>query len=90
MEHGSVRASPEYGEIHVSNDEAKMLYASSELPPSHYDHTQREEGCEKDSCARSDEGYHSHGSHDDPLTPPEGDISDEDCALDFSTKKGPW
>ncbi|GIY29164.1 PR domain zinc finger protein 1 [Caerostris darwini] len=90
MEHGSVRASPEYGEMHVSNDEAKILYASSELPPpSHYDHTQREEGCEKDSCARSDEGYHSHGSHDDPLTPPEGDISDEDCALDFSTKERP-
>ena len=42
---------------------------------------------EKDCCGRSDEGYHSHGSHDDPLTPPEGDLSDEDCALDFSTKE---
>lgn len=45
------------------------------------------ENVEKDSCGLSDEGYHSHGNHDDPLTPPEGDLSDEDCVLDFSTKE---
>lgn len=45
------------------------------------------EHVEKDCCGRSDEGYHSHGSHDDPITSPEGDVSDEDCALDFSTKE---
>ncbi|KAG8192831.1 hypothetical protein JTE90_014611 [Oedothorax gibbosus] len=52
-----------------------------------HDQVQNGEGVEKDSCARSDEGYHSHGTHDDPLTPPERDILDEDCALDFSTKE---
>ena len=41
---------------------------------------------------RSDEGYHSHGYHDDALTPPE-ESSDSDYdnnyVLDFSTKSSP-
>ncbi|GFT22779.1 PR domain zinc finger protein 1 [Nephila pilipes] len=88
IELGSAAPALEDGDMSVNHDENKVSYPTPELPPpSHDDHTQNGEGCEKDSCARSDEGYHSHGSHDDPLTPPEGDISDEDCALDFSTKE---
>ncbi|KAF8781957.1 PR domain zinc finger protein 1-like [Argiope bruennichi] len=90
MELGSGSQNLEYGssEVYIPNDENKMPRLPPELPAlPHDDHAQSGEGCEKDSCARSDEGYHSHGSHDDPLTPPEGDISDEDCALDFSTKE---
>lgn len=73
----------------ATGDGDNASFPAPELPPppSHEDHAQGGEGTEKDSCARSDEGYHSHGTHDDPLTPPEGDISDEDCALDFSTKE---
>ncbi|CAG7734063.1 unnamed protein product, partial [Allacma fusca] len=51
-------------------------YARSQLTP-------------PDGSVRSDEGYHSHGYHDDALTPPE-ESSDSDYdnnyVLDFSTK----
>uniref|UniRef100_A0A1B6K1P1 PR domain zinc finger protein 1 n=3 Tax=Homalodisca liturata TaxID=320908 RepID=A0A1B6K1P1_9HEMI len=43
-----------------------------------------------DGSVRSDEGYHSHGYHDEALTPPEdssdSDDSDNNYVLDFSKK----
>ncbi|XP_054261730.1 PR domain zinc finger protein 1-like isoform X2 [Macrosteles quadrilineatus] len=43
-----------------------------------------------DGSVRSDEGYHSHGYHDEVLTPPEdssdSDDSDNNYVLDFSKK----
>lgn len=41
-----------------------------------------------DGSARSDEGYHSNGCHDDASTPPEDSDSDSDnnYVLDFSVK----
>uniref|UniRef100_A0A1B6C4A5 PR domain zinc finger protein 1 n=1 Tax=Clastoptera arizonana TaxID=38151 RepID=A0A1B6C4A5_9HEMI len=45
-----------------------------------------------DGSVRSDEGYHSHGYHDEVLTPPEdssdSDDSDNNYVLDFSKKQG--
>lgn len=48
----------------------------------HYDHVNGADG-----SVRSDEGYHSHGYHDEALTPPEdssdSDDSDNNYVLDF-------
>ncbi|KAL1139176.1 hypothetical protein AAG570_009236 [Ranatra chinensis] len=47
-------------------------------------------GLPADGSVRSDEGYHSHGYHDDALTPPEdstdSDDGDNNYVLDFSKK----
>ncbi|XP_066909046.1 PR domain zinc finger protein 1 isoform X4 [Halyomorpha halys] len=53
----------------------------------------KEEGGEKEAAGsvRSDEGYHSHGYHDEVLTPPghssDSDDPDNNYVLDFSSKK---
>lgn len=52
----------------------------------HYDHVNGADG-----SVRSDEGYHSHGYHDEALTPPEdssdSDDSDNNYVLDFRLVK---
>lgn len=57
--------------------------AHSKDHPSNYDHS----GIAGDGSVRSDEGYHSHGYHDEVLTPPEdssdSDDSDNNYVLDF-------
>ncbi|KAK9512464.1 hypothetical protein O3M35_000894 [Rhynocoris fuscipes] len=66
-------------------------------PPPHQpeeEEEHKEDSHEKETCGdgsvRSDEGYHSHGYHDEVLTPPEhssdSDDGDNNYVLDFSKK----
>uniref|UniRef100_T1HD68 C2H2-type domain-containing protein n=1 Tax=Rhodnius prolixus TaxID=13249 RepID=T1HD68_RHOPR len=82
---------PEYP--HTTERQARP----EETPPHHQEEEEehnKEDVHEKETCGdgsvRSDEGYHSHGYHDEVLTPPEhssdSDDGDNNYVLDFSKK----
>ncbi|XP_024085578.1 PR domain zinc finger protein 1 isoform X2 [Cimex lectularius] len=82
---------PEYDVPHTTDHPPKREDSAS--PPTR--HEDEEEAKEKeigDGSVRSDEGYHSHGYHDEVLTPPEhssdSDDGDNNYVLDFSKKQG--